>query len=87
MAAFTHTLAYPLQLDQETIKEIHLRRPTVKDLRLLDERSGIDSSIGMVASLSGLTEATIEMLDGADFMQLSEAVEGFLPDSQETGKA
>lgn len=82
-------LEYPIELTEETIKELTIRRPTVKDMRENDKAggTGIESGVDMLVRLSGVTADTIDMLDAADFMAASEVVEGFLETGQETGQS
>jgi len=73
---------------EEVINEITLRRPTAKDMRLADRLAGqeIGMMISMLVALSGLDEHVIDRLDVVDFTELSEIVDGFLPNGPKAGK-
>lgn len=97
MAAQTiHRLKHPVtlqfrqadgQVRDESITELPLRRPTAKDLRLVDSFGGqmVGMMIALIASLSGQTVEVIEKLDAEDFGDLSDVVGDFLPDGPKTG--
>ncbi|MGI0118320.1 phage tail assembly protein [Zooshikella sp. RANM57] len=69
-------LNYPINVNGETISEIKLRRPTVKDMKNIDKQGGteLEQAIAMMAGLSGLSQQDIEKIDGADFSQISEVI-------------
>lgn len=91
-----YTLLYPVTLAfrqatgetrEETISHIELRRPTAKEMRLVDKSSGMVSMvIAMLAALSGHDESTIERIDAEDFAALAEMVSDFLPNGRTAGK-
>lgn len=65
---------------EETITQINLRRPKVKDLKGLNlaHLEGADM-ITLVSRLSGLDSAVFDEVDAADFLNMSEMVAGFFP--------
>lgn len=91
-----YTLLYPVTLTfrqangetrEETIAHIELRRPTAKEMRLVDKASGmVGMVIAMLAALSGHDEAVIERIDAEDFAVLAEMVSDFLPNGPTAGK-
>jgi len=91
-----YTLLYPVTLTfrqangetrEETIDHIQLRRPTAKEMRVVDTATGrIGMVITMLAMLSGLDESTIERIDAEDFAELAEMVSDFLPSGRTAGK-
>lgn len=72
---------------EESITELTLRRPTAKDLRMVDDYGTriIAMTIALVSSLSELDVEVIERIDAEDFGELAEIVGGFLPDGPMTG--
>lgn len=72
---------------EEQITELTLRRPTAKDLRVVDSFGGqmVGMMIALIAALSGQTVEVIERLDAEDFGDLSDVVGDFLPDGPKTG--
>jgi hypothetical protein len=70
----------------ETVTAITLRRPKAKDMRAMDNAKGeIGKSLALAGQLSGIPAPLLDNLDGSDFIELSEAVQGFLKPSQATG--
>ena len=64
-----YELKYPVTLGQETIKEITLQRPTVKDVVAANRPGGVPAEIElrMVSLLSGLPAEAIGDLDMEDY--------------------
>lgn len=78
-------LEYPITVNGETIEEISLRRPTVKDAKAVEQMGGgeIESSINMLACLSGIDKRSLENLDMVDFEKLGDFFEkNFRPRQQ-----
>lgn len=78
----TIQLSTPVTFDGYTITELNIRRPKVRDLRVMeqstaDKSTQLDQGAAMVALLSGIPEAAIEELDAADFTRASEVIAGF----------
>lgn len=82
----TFELKYPRTVGDRQVTKLHIRRPRVRDLKLMDKLEGVEGSVAMIAQLSGESDALIEELDASDFVAISDMVEGFLPDTQENGK-
>lgn len=80
-------LQYPRTVGDRQVSQLTLRRPRVKDLKLMDKLEGVEGSVAMIAQLTGEPDALIEELDAADFMAISDTVEGFLPATPGTGKS
>jgi hypothetical protein len=75
-------LTVPLMADGKTVTELTIRRPKVRDLRVLEETTQgkstqLDQSAVLVALLSGLSKEVVEDLDAADFARASEVIGGF----------
>lgn len=97
MAAQTiHRLKHPVAIQfrqaggdirDESITEIKLRRPTGKEMKLIDLYPGrrIHMLHAMIASLSGLDEDVVDRCDAEDLLVLYELVGGFLDDGLMTG--
>jgi len=80
------TLAYPIQAHGEEVTYLTLRRPRVKDLKLLDAAQGdVGKTAALIGSLAGLTPKEVDQLDAGDFTRLGQAVADFLPGAQPTG--
>lgn len=64
-----YELKYPVTLGQETINEITLQRPTVKDVVAANRPGGVPAEIElrMVSLLSGLPAEAIGDLDMEDY--------------------
>lgn len=75
----TITLAYPIEVDGQTLTTITLRRPKTRDIRAMDARKGtpMDKTLWMLASLTGLTPEQIDEIDTADLNTLAEKIAGF----------
>lgn len=75
----TVKLEFPVEHNGAEIKEIKLRRPSVRDLILLEQHEGNDlaKDVYMMSMLSGVEEEKIYLVDAVDFMQLQEAYQGF----------
>lgn len=63
-----------------TRTSIHLRRPTVGDMLEADKEKGgvAEKEIYMFSTLTGLTTATIKLIDLADYQRLQTAYSDFL---------
>jgi len=76
-------LSYPITWDGAKISEVTVKRPKVKDIKSLtaasqdEDLSEFESSILVIAALSGLPAEAVEELDQADFQAISEVVGGF----------
>jgi len=72
-------LTYPILDAEEEIKSLNLRRPTVRDILVMDAVVGnIQKSVRMIAQLSDLPVEVIETMDAHDFAKVSEVVSDFL---------
>lgn len=84
--SITITLSDPIAGPDGQITELKLRRPKAKDFRVMDNAKGeIGKSLALAQQLSGIPAPMLDNLDGSDFIELSEAVQGFLKPSQATG--
>jgi len=75
-------LTEPVEWQGQKITELSLRRPKVRDLRIMEETATtkpgqLDQGAAMVALLTGIPAEAIEELDAADFTKVSEAIAGF----------
>lgn len=78
------TLVQPLKVGDATITEVTIRRPKVKDLRVLEDArkpggSEIDQGIAMAAVLCGLPIEAMDDMDAVDFATISEFIARFFP--------
>ena len=76
----TIKLDYPVTAEGQTIEEINLRRPKVRDMLAADKGAGSEAEkeIRMFANLAEVAPAIIEGLDLADYARLQESYKGFL---------
>jgi len=82
----TITLSAPIAGPEGQITALNLRRPKAKDFRAMDLAKGeIGKSLALAQQLSGVPAPMLDNLDGSDFIELSEAVSGFLKPSPATG--
>lgn len=82
-----YKLKYPIKVGDETIAELTLRRPTVKELRQTGGANAMAASFDLVARLADVPLSTVDKLDGEDGVAVLELVEDFLPSSRKTGSA
>ncbi|MBV5272502.1 MAG: phage tail assembly protein [Lamprocystis purpurea] len=83
----TIALEYAIEAHGETLSQLTLRRPRVRDLRLLDEAKGdVGKTAALIGALAGLTPREVDQLDAGDFTRLGLAVADFLPGAQPTGE-
>lgn len=81
------TLAVPVEWQGQTIAEVTIRRPKVKDLRAIeaasrDQSSQLDQGAAMLAQLTGLPIEAVDELDAQDFTAISEVIAGFFPQAK-----
>ena len=81
-ACTTVVLGIPVSVDGNTITEITIRRPKVRDLRALEEAtqvksSQLDQGAALLSLLAGIPEAAVEEMDATDFARASEVIAGF----------
>lgn len=78
----TIALGIPVSVEGETIMELSIRRPKVRDLRTLEEvtqgkASQLDQGAALLSLLAGIPEAAVEEMDATDFARASEVIAGF----------
>lgn len=83
----TVALAVPMDWQGQTIAEVTIRRPKVKDLRAMeasarDKTSQLDQGADMIAQLTGLPIEAVDELDAEDFTAISEVIAGFFPQAK-----
>lgn len=70
------TLDFPIQDGQgNTLTELKIRRPKVKDIRKMTGNTDAEQSISLLAIVTGLVPEDLEELDIADFKRAAEVVE------------
>lgn len=82
MKTINITLRVPVSVDGNTITELSIRRPKVRDLRKLEQTadatpSQLDQGAALLALLAGIPDAIVEELDATDFARASEVIAGF----------
>lgn len=72
-------LQYPIEVNGVEVKTLSLRRATVRDIEIMQESKGNDTSrsITLIANLSGMAPDDIRSLDAGDYMNVSNAVQDF----------
>ena len=72
---------------EETISTVEIRRPTGKDLLLMDEYQDrpMRLTLEMISALRGLTSAQVQKLDAEDIGPLGELVMASVGDGPATG--
>jgi len=78
----TIALGIPVSVEGETIMELSIRRPKVRDLRTLEQvtqgkASQLDQGAALLSLLAGIPEAAVEEMDATDFARASEVIAGF----------
>ena len=78
----TVVLSVPVTAGGQTITELSIRRPKVRDLRALEEvtqgkPSQLDHGAALLSLLAGIPEAAVEEMDATDFARASEVIAGF----------
>ncbi|ATF75286.1 MULTISPECIES: phage tail assembly protein [Pasteurellaceae] len=70
------TLNYPIQDGQgNTLTELTIRRPKVKDLRKMKGATEVEQSINILAMVTGLVPEDIDELDMSDFQRAAKVIE------------
>ena len=83
----TTPLLYPVQSEGSTLSAITMRRATVKELKEVDNMSGLTSICAMVAKLGSLPPSTIDQIDAEYFGELGLVITSFLPKGRLAGIA
>lgn len=79
-------LDHPITVEGREVKEIHLRRPKVREARdaRKKHKDAADQEIELVAQLSGLPPSAIEDLDIGDYAKVQERLAAFFGSSETT---
>lgn len=79
-------LKHAVAVTGDTVSEITLRRPTVKDLMVFDREKGeVGKMAALIGALAAWPPSSVQALDAEDFVAISEVVSGFLGTSLPTG--
>lgn len=81
-------LQYPVtDADGEVYSELELKRPTVKDLKALDDAKGdIGKMAVLVERLAGVTPHVVNNIDAEDFTEIGEVLGSFFEKSPQIGE-
>lgn len=80
-------LGSPLKFGNEEIATLKLRAPKARDFRSVGNLDKpFAAMLDLAASLAELPVSLLDELSAEDTMKVVEAVSGFLPQSQPTGK-
>lgn len=80
MSEYTIQLDHPMQIDGQSIHELTIRRPKVKDLREA-EKAGAGASeqeLSLFARLTGINPEDLDEMDLADYQKLQQRYSAFL---------
>jgi hypothetical protein len=82
----TITLTEPVKFGSETIETITIQPVKGKHLRKLPADPDVGDMLVLAAKLAGQPDQVFDEMDAEDIMQVTEVIEGFLPNSPATGK-
>lgn len=82
----TITLTEHIKWGEQTITELVLRRPKGKDLNGLSANPTMKELLTIGGRCAGVTQRIIDELDGADAMEVVDAVSDFLEAGPQTGR-
>lgn len=66
-------LTTPVQFDGREVREVTVRAPKVRDMKLVDRLDGADRAIRLNAELTGLPATVLEEMDLSDFNEIDMA--------------
>lgn len=86
-AATEIKLTQPILVDGLNVDTLNLRRPVARDLRAVrNGASGMDFILDLAATCCAVPPSSIDQMDIADALKLTEVVSGFLGIAPPTGK-
>lgn len=71
-------LEFPLTIDGKEMKELYLRRPTLKDFLGIQGLQDTEADTQMLAKLSGVNAPDLEALDLKDYNVAQTVISSFL---------
>ncbi|WP_178306525.1 phage tail assembly protein [Vibrio algicola] len=79
-------LAYPVALANKTVETLSMRRPTVRELLLMEKHQGddLEKDLYMMGLLCEVDDALLHQLDAMDFIKLQECYKGFFMPEKES---
>lgn len=82
----TIELEFPIEVDGVMVDTLTMRRPTVRDQLMFDEGKGGEARkvVKMIANLCEVAPSSIEELDQADFVRVTETLQGFQSSQRES---
>ena len=76
----TFKLEHPIEVDGVMTDTLKLRRPKVRDIKMMDQYPGdVEKSIYLLSALCEIPPDAVEEMDANDFGRISEKVSGFMP--------
>ena len=82
----TIQLKHPIKVEGTEIDSLTIRRPKVRDLKVIDQTKGeVARGIALVATLCDIPEPSVNEMDAEDFQAVSEVVGNFLGVAPPTG--
>ncbi len=89
----TYKLKHPIELRNtegqviDTITDLTLVRPKGKHLKAMDKAQGeVGQTLALIGAVANQPPTVMDLLDGEDFADLGEIVEGFFGGRRRTGK-
>lgn len=73
------SLSFPISVNGQTVTEIEVRRPKVKDVRRSEAAnvSEFERGLLMISYLTDLSDVAVGEIDTVDLMKINEVVTGF----------
>ncbi|SPD73818.1 conserved hypothetical protein [uncultured Desulfobacterium sp.] len=73
-------LSFPISVFGEEVRELNIkRRPTTKDLKVMDSEKGeVSKTAALISRLCDVPPGSVDQLDASDFSKAAEVVSGFL---------
>ena len=83
------TLNYPINVNNNKVYILKMRRPLVRDMLAAEKMAGSDAQkeIQMLANLCEVEPDLVQAMDMADYMRLQEMYQDFLLSRPETSDA
>lgn len=79
-------LTFPIALANATVETLSMRRPTVRELLLMEKHQGddLEKDLYMMGLLCEVEETVLYKLDALDFIKLQECYKGFFTPEKES---
>jgi hypothetical protein len=82
-----YQLRWPIQLGNQQVTSLTLRRPKAKDLRMMPgDGASMADTLDLIGRLAGQPRPIIDEMDGEDVQEVSKIVLGFSGSGHPTGE-